>query len=383
MLLPRLVGQHGRLSACRPSSASHVSLKRYTALDHGGFVGLHRFKLSSTRSLSSLSRQEPITPPSQTRKISQNLDQAWFDKYLPNKLTWTSKYLKLARVDKPIGTWLLYWPCAWSITMAAYASPTFPVTHWAGQLALFGTGALVMRGAGCTINDLWDRDIDKKVERTKSRPLASGEITPFKALTFLGVQLSVGLAVLTQLNWYSIALGASSLSLVVLYPLMKRITYWPQFVLGLAFNWGALLGSSAVLGVTDWNVALPLYAGSVAWTIVYDTIYAHQDKADDVHAGVKSTALLFADKTRPILATFSASFITLLSLSGYLNDQGLAFYLISVGGSSLHLWWQLKTADLETRQSCWKVFKSNRDLGAIVFSGLALDYALLSFGLLA
>ncbi|KAK4053861.1 Para-hydroxybenzoate--polyprenyltransferase, mitochondrial precursor (PHB:polyprenyltransferase) [Microbotryomycetes sp. JL201] len=230
---------------------------------------------------------------------------------------------------------------------------------------------------------MWDRDIDKKVERTKLRPLASGEITPFKALTFLGVQLSVGLAVLTQLNWYSIALGASSLSLVVLYPLMKRITYWPQFVLGLAFNWGALLGSSAVLGATDWKVALPLYAGSVAWTIVYDTIYAHQDKTDDVHAGVKSTALLFADKTRPILTSFSASFVSMLALAGYLNEQGLAFYLVSVGGAAAHLAWQLRTADLETRASCWKVFKSNRDLGAIVFGGLALDYALLSSGMLA
>ncbi|ORY58678.1 4-hydroxybenzoate polyprenyl transferase [Leucosporidium creatinivorum] len=284
-------------------------------------------------------------------------------------------------MDKPIGTWLLYWPCAWGITMAAYSS-ALPVTSWAWNLALFGTGALVMRGAGCTINDMWDRKIDQKVERTKLRPLASGEIVPFQALSFLGLQLSVGLGILTQLNWYSIFLGASSLSLVIAYPLMKRITYWPQAVLGLAFNWGALLGSSAVLGHCDWAVALPLYAGSVAWTIAYDTIYAHQDKTDDIHAGVKSTALLFADKTRPILAGFSTSFVGLLALSGWLNSQGPAFYLLSVGGAAAHLAWQLRTADLETRESCWKVFKSNRDLGAIVFSGLAVDYALLSAGLM-
>ncbi|GAA5894843.1 hypothetical protein JCM6882_006692 [Rhodosporidiobolus microsporus] len=295
-------------------------------------------------------------------------------RHLPKKLRWTHPYLSLARMDKPIGTWLLYWPCAWGITMAAYSS-SLPVSSWAWNLALFGTGAVVMRGAGCTINDLWDRDIDKKVDRTKLRPLASGEVKPIQALTFLGGQLSLGLAVLTQLNWYSIALGASSLSLVVLYPLMKRITYWPQFVLGLAFNWGALLGPAAVLGACNWDVALPLYAGSVAWTIVYDTIYAHQDKTDDVHAGVKSTALLFANQTRPILTAFSASFVSLLALSGYLNGQGLPFYALSVGGAAAHLAWQLRTADLETRESCWAIFKSNRDLGAIVWSGMAIDYA--------
>ncbi|BGP22689.1 4-hydroxybenzoate hexaprenyltransferase [Rhodotorula toruloides] len=278
-------------------------------------------------------------------------------------------------MDKPIGTWLLYWPCTWGITMAAYSS-ALPVSSWAWNLALFGTGAIIMRGAGCTINDLWDRNIDTKVDRTKMRPIASGEVKPIQAITFLGGQLSVGLAILTQLNWYSIGLGASSLSLVILYPLMKRITYWPQFVLGMAFNWGALLGSSAVLGVCDWQVALPLYAGSIAWTIVYDTIYAHQDKVDDVKAGVKSTALLFAERSRPILTAFSASFVSLLALSGYLNAQGPAFYALSVGGAAAHLAWQLRNADLDSRESCWEMFKSNRDLGAIVWSGMAVDYAL-------
>ncbi|GAA6062465.1 hypothetical protein JCM10212_005368 [Sporobolomyces blumeae] len=296
-------------------------------------------------------------------------------KYLPKRFEWTYPYLSLARLDKPIGTWLLFWPCAWGITMASY-SAVVPPTTWAWNMLLFGTGAVVMRGAGCVINDLWDRDIDKKVERTKLRSLASGEVKPIQALTFLGGQLSVGLAILTQLNWYSIALGASSLSLVVLYPLMKRITYWPQFVLGLAFNWGALLGSSAILGTCDWQVALPLYAGSVAWTIVYDTIYAHQDKTDDVHANVKSTALLFGDRSLPILTAFSTSFVSLLALSGYLNHQGPAFYLLSVGGAAAHLAWQLRRVEWDSRDSCWKFFGSNRDLGAIVATGLAVDYAL-------
>ncbi|GAA5877515.1 hypothetical protein JCM16303_003360 [Sporobolomyces ruberrimus] len=296
-------------------------------------------------------------------------------KHLPNRLKWVHPYLSLARLDKPIGTWLLFWPCAWGITMASYSS-LLPPTSYVWNLVLFGTGAIIMRGAGCIINDLWDRDIDKKVERTKTRPLASGEIKPIQALTFLGTQLSLGLGILTQLNWYSIALGASSLSVVVLYPLMKRITYWPQFVLGLAFNWGALLGSSAVLGQCDWQVALPLYAGSVAWTIVYDTIYAHQDKTDDIHANVKSTALLFGDKSLPILTTFSASFLSLLTLSGYLNHQGPIFYLVSVGGAAAHLTWQLRNVEWDKRESCWKFFGSNRDLGAIVWAGLAMDYGL-------
>ncbi|GAA6022806.1 hypothetical protein JCM11491_006413 [Sporobolomyces phaffii] len=336
---------------------------------------------ASSRSLSSTRTPAP-PPPSQPPAAPTALSPTsapvppWARR-LPRSLKWIHPYLSLARLDKPIGTWLLFWPCAWGITMASYSS-LLPPSTWLWNMCLFGTGALVMRGAGCVINDLWDRDIDKKVERTKMRPLASGEVKPVQALTFLGTQLSLGLGILTQLNWYSIALGASSLSLVVLYPLMKRITYWPQFVLGLAFNWGALLGSSAVLGHCDWQVALPLYAGSVAWTIVYDTIYAHQDKTDDVAANVKSTALLFDRHSLPILSAFSASFVSLLTLAGYLNGQGPAFYVVSAGGAAAHLAWQLRNVEWDDRDSCWKFFRSNRDLGAIVASGLAIDYALAS-----
>ncbi|GAA5958187.1 hypothetical protein JCM3765_002842 [Sporobolomyces pararoseus] len=330
----------------------------------------------SSRFLSTPSQAPPSpSSPDPTTTVAPVSPIPPWANHLPKKLKWVHPYLSLARLDKPIGTWLLFWPCAWSITMASYSSLA-PLSTWGWNMLLFGTGAVIMRGAGCVINDLWDRDIDKKVERTKLRPLASGEVKPIQAMTFLGTQLSLGLGILTQLNWYSIALGASSLSLVVLYPLMKRITYWPQFVLGLAFNWGALLGSSAILGQTDWTVALPLYAGSVAWTIVYDTIYAHQDKTDDIHANVKSTALLFGDKSLPILSTFSASFISFLTLSGYLNHQGPAFYLLSVGGATAHLAWQLKNVDWESRESCWKFFGKNRDLGAIVASGLLVDYGI-------
>lgn len=186
-------------------------------------------------------------------------------------------YLRLIRFDRPIGTWLLFWPCGWSIALAAAPGCAPDI----GMLALFATGAFVMRGAGCTINDMWDREIDRRVERTRERPLASGELTQLDALVFLAAQLGVGAQVLLQLNGYSIGLGAASLGLVVVYPLMKRVTYWPQLVLGAAFNWGALLGWSAVHGEVLWSACVPLYAAGVCWTIVYDTIYAHQVSVKD------------------------------------------------------------------------------------------------------
>uniref|UniRef100_A0A7N0RDF5 4-hydroxybenzoate polyprenyltransferase n=1 Tax=Kalanchoe fedtschenkoi TaxID=63787 RepID=A0A7N0RDF5_KALFE len=195
---------------------------------------------------------------------------SWIDLYLPQKIR---PYAHLARLDKPIGTWLLAWPCMWSINMAASPGslPDFKM------MALFGCGALLLRGAGCTVNDLLDRDIDTKVERTKLRPVASGLLSPFEGVSFLGLQLLLGLGILLQLNNYSRVLGASSLLLVFSYPLMKRFTFWPQAFLGLTFNWGALLGWSAIRGSLDPTVVLPLYFSGVCWTLVYDTIYAHQD----------------------------------------------------------------------------------------------------------
>lgn len=243
-----------------------------------------------------------------------------------------SPYVRLMRMDRPIGTYLLYWPCAWSIALSANAGcwPDFYM------LGLFATGALIMRGAGCTINDLWDRDIDKKVERTRNRPLASGEITQMDAIVFLSAQLSLGLLVLVQLNWESILLGASSLGLVVTYPLMKRVTYWPQLVLGMAFNWGALLGWCATQGVVNWSACLPLYLSGICWTIVYDTIYAHQDKKDDLQIGVKSTALRFGDNTKLWLSGFTAAMLTGLTAAGLACDQTIPYYSsVSLVGAHL------------------------------------------------
>ncbi|WVR03973.1 4-hydroxybenzoate polyprenyl transferase [Kwoniella sp. DSM 27419] len=297
---------------------------------------------------------------------------SWLDG-LPGWAKPARPYLDLMRIDKPTGSLLLFWPCAWSITMAATVNQ-LPITTPLWYLSLFATGAFIMRGAGCTINDMWDAKMDAKVERTKTRPIAAGTITQFQALTFLGGQLSAGLAVLTQLNWYSIVLGASSLTLVVLYPFMKRVTYFPQVVFGLTFNWGAFLGWSAVAGVVDWTITAPMYIGGVAWGIAYDLIYAHQDKKDDVLAGVKSMALRFPDNSRTVISTLSASFVSLLTLTGHLAGLGPLYYLVSCGGAAAHLAWQCITVNFDDRADCWSKFKSNGLLGGLIWLGVAADY---------
>ncbi|ENN72819.1 hypothetical protein HUJ04_013386 [Dendroctonus ponderosae] len=276
-------------------------------------------------------------------------------------------YLKLMRLDRPVGSWLLYWPVSWGIASAA--SPgCIPDLY---LLTLCGLGAVVMRGAGCTINDMWDRDIDAKVKRTKDRPLVNGDVSLQKAVVFLAAQLSVGLAVLLQLNWYSIELGASSLALVIVYPLMKRFTYWPQFVLGLAFNWGALLGYSAVTGSIDPTICLPLYFSGVCWTIIYDTIYAHQDRLDDLSIGIKSTAIKFNEDTKLWLGGFSVLMISSLIASGIMNAQMWPYY-VATGAISAHLAQQIATLNINNAKDCSRKFISNSWIGFILFCGIAL-----------
>lgn len=281
-------------------------------------------------------------------------------------------YLELSRLEKPIGTWLLAWPCFWSIAFAA--PPHGPID--AKMLCLFGAGAVLLRGAGCTINDMWDRDLDRKVERTKLRPLASGAVTQIQALGWLGLQLTAGLGILLQLNHYSQVLGASSLGLVATYPLMKRITGWPQAFLGLTFNWGALLGWAAVQGSCDWNAVLPLYASGVAWTMVYDTIYAHQDKVDDVKVGIQSTALTFGDATKKYLVGFAGINIASMALAGSALNCNIPFYMGLTAGA-LQLGWQIKTVDLDDPQDCASKFKSNWWYGLFIFSGIVADKLLI------
>jgi 4-hydroxybenzoate polyprenyltransferase len=278
-------------------------------------------------------------------------------------------YAQLSRLDKPIGTWLLAWPCFWSIVLASSHPLSLETLH---MLSLFGGGALILRGAGCTINDLWDKELDRQVERTKLRPLASGELSTRQGIAWLGVQLTAGLGILLQLNQFSQALGASSLVLVVTYPLMKRITGWPQAFLGLTFNWGALLGWAAVNNNLDLEVVLPLYAGGIAWTLVYDTIYAHQDKADDVLVGVKSTALTFGRYNRTYLSAFAVANITCMALAGHAAGCGAIFDgFLTLSASQLA--WQVLTVNFNNPEDCANKFKSNFWYGLILFTGIGLD----------
>ena len=273
-------------------------------------------------------------------------------------------WLRLVRADKPAGTLLLMWPCWWS---TALASPDWP--DWK-LLVIFALGATVMRSSGCIINDIVDRKIDARVERTRDRPLASGAITLPGALIFLATLLVAGLAVLLQLNHAAIATGAVSLVLVVIYPFMKRITYWPQFFLGLAFSWGALVGWVAVKGAFSLE-PLVLYAGCIAWTIGYDTIYAHQDKKDDMKIGVKSTALAFGKRTIPLVGFFYAVFVVAAAAAGLLTGTGWPFFVVLIV-CAVDLGRQLATVDLDSPASCLKAFASNNRTAFLIFFGLVL-----------
>jgi len=277
-------------------------------------------------------------------------------------------HLRLMRVYNPIGTYLLMWPGYWSITMATPIGK-FPEPK---LLLLFGIGSFVMRGAGCIINDIVDKNIDKKIERTKIRPLASGELTIPQAIALLSFPMTVGLGILLCFNSYTILLGASSLGLVFTYPFMKRITFWPQAFLGLTFNWGALVGYSAVAGYCDWSICLPMYTAGVAWTIIYDTIYAHQDKDDDIIVGVKSTALLFGDNTKQWLSFFSIITIGGLDISGWMAGASWPFFVGTSLGAA-HLSWQLITVNLKSTEDCMRKFKSNQLFGGIIFGGALLS----------
>ncbi|KAK6742582.1 hypothetical protein RB195_010065 [Necator americanus] len=275
-------------------------------------------------------------------------------------------YLQLMRLDKPTGTWLLFWPCTWSIGLATPACQ-FPSLYY---LTLFGTGAILMRSAGCVINDLFDKDFDRQVERTKLRPLACGSLNDRQAISLLAALLSASFAVLLQLNWFSVAVGSASTVLVVSYPLAKRFTYWPQFVLGLTFNWGALLGWSAIEGSLS-SASIALYLAAIQWTLLYDTIYAHQDKADDIMIGVKSTALRFGENTKLWLGGFGCAAIAGLGLAGYLAEQTWPYY-VALAATSAHLGWQVGTVKINDGNDCWKKFKSNQWFGVILFTGIVI-----------
>ena len=287
----------------------------------------------------------------------------WVDRFLP---AWSSPYARLARLDRPIGTWLLLFPAWWGIALAAPRLPD-PML-----IALFAVGAIVMRGAGCTLNDIADRHYDGLVARTRHRPLPSGAVSLPQAVLFLVAQLAVGAAVLFSLNRLTILLGIAVLVLVGTYPFMKRITWWPQVFLGLNFNWGALVGWAAVTGVLGWPPVL-LYLGGIAWTVGYDTIYAHQDKEDDARIGVKSSALALGDHTRPWLFVFYGAAVALWGAAGAATGLGIPFW-IALAGAALQLFWQSLRVRTEDPADCLDKFRSNRIVGWLLLAGIVAGH---------
>jgi 4-hydroxybenzoate polyprenyltransferase len=292
----------------------------------------------------------------------------WVDNFAPAV---TRPYLRLSRFDRPIGAWLLLMPCWWSVGLAGMRADHFP-SLW--HIVLFFIGAFVMRGAGCTWNDLVDRDLDAKVERTRSRPIPSRQVTVAQAIVFMVAQALIGLLVLIQFNTFTIITGIASLGVVAVYPFLKRFTYWPQIGLGLAFSWGALMGWPAAFGELGWPAYL-LFAGSISWVIGYDTIYAHQDRDDDSLIGIKSTALLFGERTPTMLTIFYAIAVVLIGAAGLMAGGGFIF-VIGLLCFAAHLGWQVLRIDIHDPAYCLVLFKSNRDAGLILFAAMLLEAAL-------
>ena len=293
----------------------------------------------------------------------------WVDTHAPQ---WSRPYLRLARFDRPIGSWLLLMPCWWSAALSA--GMAHDISSLPLHVVLFFIGAFAMRGAGCTWNDITDRDLDARVERTRSRPIPAGQVGVAGALIFLVLQALVGLVVLLQFNRFAIGTGIASLLIVAIYPFMKRITWWPQTVLGLAFSWGALMGFAATFGRID-ATAVALYAGSIAWVIGYDTIYAHQDAEDDALIGIKSTALLFGARTHRALILFYGAAVVLIGAALLLAAARLPAW-IGLAAYAAHLAWQIRRLEIADPALCLRLFWSNRDAGLLLFAGMLADAVL-------
>ncbi len=311
--------------------------------------------------------------PEPVGQVSDAVKGNWVDRLAP---AWSRPYLRLSRADRPIGTWLLLIPCWWGALLAALRLGGFDGTA-AWVMGGSAIGAFLMRGAGCTWNDITDRHIDAQVERTRSRPIPSGQVSVKQAALWLVVQLALAALILFTFNWLAIALGVGSLALVAIYPFAKRFTWWPQVFLGLAFNWGALLAWVAVTGTLDW-AALALYGAGIAWTLFYDTIYAHQDKEDDALIGVKSTARLFGENTHRWLRWFLFAAVALMALAIILalaEQRNVLALVVALGGPwafGWHLAWQNRSLDIDDAQTCLRLFRSNRDAGLIAALFLAV-----------
>ncbi len=309
--------------------------------------------------------QAPTPPPIPADTPRGN----WVDRLAPP--AWRP-WLRLSRADRPIGTWLLLLPCWWGIGLAMIADRAEWRDLWIAAACLIGAG--VMRGAGCTWNDITDRDIDGRVERTRNRPLPSGQVSLRGALLWLGAQLLVGLVVLLTLGDAAIWMGVASLLPVAIYPFAKRFTWWPQVFLGIAFNWGVMLAWAAHMGGLG-LAPVVAWLGGIAWTVHYDTIYAHQDAEDDALIGVRSTARLFGADSPRILAGFAALAVILLGLALLLAaPRGAAAWVAGAGlaGFALHLAWQLRALDPRDGAQCLRLFRANRDAGLILAGAWAL-----------
>jgi len=298
-------------------------------------------------------------------RVSDATDN-WVDRRAP---LWSRPYLRLSRLDRPIGSWLLLLPCWWSAALAAGIAHN--VSRLPLFLLLFFVGAFAMRGAGCTWNDITDRDLDAKVERTRSRPIPAGQVSVAQAAGFLVLQALIGLAVLLQFNRFAVGCGIASLIIVAVYPFMKRITWWPQIVLGLAFSWGALMGFAVTFGRIELT-ALVLYAGSISWVIGYDTIYAHQDAEDDALIGIKSTARLFGAHTHQALILFYGLAVMLIGVALASGDARWPAWL-GLAAFAVHLASQIVRLDISDPLLCKRLFFSNKYAGFLLFAGLLVD----------
>ena len=319
--------------------------------------------------------QTPDSSRPDSGRVADAPSQNWVYRVLPRG-AWP--YAQLARWDRPIGWQLLLLPCLWSAALAANVAASagaFSGARLVWHLLLFFVGAVAMRGAGCTYNDLVDHEIDQAVARTRSRPLPSGRVTRSQAKIFMVLQALVGLVVLLQFNLFSVVLGVASLAIVAIYPFAKRFTDWPQFFLGMAFSWGALMGWAAEFGTLS-AASVALYIAAIAWTIGYDTIYAHQDKEDDALIGVRSTARLFGEKTAQWLVGLYGLTVALVAVSFWLAGVGLVAW-IGLGIAALMLARQIGSLDIDDPEQCLALFKFNGVVGLILFIGLlaALPFA--------
>lgn len=350
-----------------------IGWKRRLAAGRTTLSGSSRLTISTTGGMTSAMTEKPNSDAFGGR-VSDAPSDNFVYQVLP-RAAWP--YAQLARWDRPIGWQLLMWPCFWSAALAANAAMDegmFQPWQLISHLVLFFIGAVAMRGAGCTYNDLIDHEIDNEVARTRSRPLPSGRVSRFEAKVFLSVQALAGLIVLLQFNTFSILLGIASLLVVAIYPFAKRFTDWPQFFLGLAFSWGALMGWAGVFGSLSW-APIWLYAAAVAWTIGYDTIYAHQDKEDDALVGVRSTARLFGDNTKAWLIGLYGLTLVFLLFAYIAGDAGLFAY-VGLIAATVMLAWQILIIDIDNPDQCLKLFKFNTQVGAVLFGGLILGLIL-------